>query len=428
MKELTPAHRATVLLTLAATIDPKRGSKLPHGAYVAVATRLGHSTRTVRRLWKAHGHRATDPNLIQYLGNRRKGKCGQKPIDVVKLQAAVAAAPLEARHTYRSTAHATGFARSTIWDKVGRGDLRAHTTRLKPALTAASRAARLNYCLDKIQADVDAGMARFHNFEDTVFLDEKWFFVDVVRRTYVLAPYEDAPTPTTRHKSHIVKVMLLAAVARPRHDRGRNRAFDGKLGIWPFVVETVAVRSSKNRPRGAPVVTPTTVDRDAYWSMLLRCLVPAILTKWPKDSIKTIKLQQDNAGPHLPAGAFWSGRGLALEIVCQPASSPDFNILDLGYFNSIQALQQKRRCKSVVELVQVVKQSFVDLPRFALENVFYTLFRCMEASMLVGGLTTYVIPRANKAKLRKTPGALDRLELCSSDAVVAARAALNELS
>jgi len=252
--------------------------------------------------------------------------------------------------------------------------------------------------------------------------------VDVARRTYILAPGEDAPTPTTRHKSHIVKVMFLAAVARPRHDSGRNRAFDGKLGIWPFVVETIAARSSKNRPRGAPVVTPTTVDRDAYRAMLLRFLVPAVLTKWPKDSIKTIKLQQDNAGPHVRAGAFWSGRGLALEIVCQPASSPDFNILDFEYFNSIQALQQKRRCKSVVELVQVVKQSFVDLPRLALENVFYTLFRCMEASMLVGGLTTYVIPRANKAKLRKTPGALDRLELCSSGAVVAARAALNELS
>ena len=70
-------------------------------------------------------------------------------------------------------AHATGFARSTISDKVAKGDLRACTTRLKPALTAASRAARLTYCLGKIQGEIEEGMrARFHNYEDNVFLDE----------------------------------------------------------------------------------------------------------------------------------------------------------------------------------------------------------------------------------------------------------------
>jgi len=144
--------------------------------------------------------------------------------------------------------------------------------------------------------------------------------------------------------------------------------------------------------------------------------------------VPQVKLQQDNAGPHVKEGVLWVGRGLTLTVVCQPASSPDFNILDLGYFNAIQALQQTCRCKTIVELVQVVNQSFVDLPRTALENVFFTLFRCMEATMLIGGWTTYTIPRSGKAKLRKIPGALEVLRNCSPEAIVSAREALDELT
>jgi len=190
--------------------------------------------------------------------------------------------------------------------------------------------------------------------------------------------------------------MFLSAVARlrPRRDRNRNRNFDGKLEVWPFVVRTKAVRASKHRPRGAEVVVPTAVDRAAYMGMLLSKLVPAIFDKWPRD-IKTIYVQQDNAGPHVQEGLLWSGSGLKVQMVCQPASSPDFNILDSGYFNAIQALQKKQRCKTVLELLWTVQQSFVKLPKVALENVFFTFFRCMESSMLVGGLTTYKLPRSH---------------------------------
>ena len=250
--------------------------------------------------------------------------------------------------------------------------------------------------------------------------------MDVVRRTYILAPGEDAPSPTTRHKSHIVKVMFLSAVARPRRDVGRSQDFNGKLGIWPFVARTTAIRNSSKRPAGTPIMTPTAVNRDAYRNMLTNKLVPAILSRWPRD-VKSIRVQQDNAGPHVKPGLLWEGNGLTVTMVCQPASSPDFNILDLGYFNAIQALQQKRRCRTVEDLLRAVQLSFKELPRQSLENVFYTLWRCMEASMVVGGLTTYKMPHSHKAKLRKIPGALEQLRCCSLEAWLAATEALEEL-
>lgn len=47
--------------------------------------------------------------------------------------------------------------------------------------------------------------------------------------------------------------MCLAAVARPRYEFRRNRYFDGKIGIWSIVEQTLAQRSSVNRPAGTPI-------------------------------------------------------------------------------------------------------------------------------------------------------------------------------
>lgn len=40
--------------------------------------------------------------------------------------------------------------------------------------------------------------------------------------------------------------------------------------------------------------------------------------------------------------------------MCQPPYSPDFNVLDLGYFRAIQTLQHKEAPKTVDELVRAV--------------------------------------------------------------------------
>ena len=71
----------------------------------------------------------------------------------------------------------------------------------------------------------------------------------------------------------------------------------------------------------------------------------------------------DNAPPHLlsidkeiEAAAVESG--LVLRIKRQPANSPDMNLIDLGFFNTIQSVQNKHPTKNVDELITVLKDSY----------------------------------------------------------------------
>lgn len=58
----------------------------------------------------------------------------------------------------------------------------------------------------------------------------------------------------------------------------------------------------------------------------------------------TILVQQDNASPHVKeddAAIREAGQAMGwnIQMRCQPAKSPDFNVLDLGLFTAIQARQ-----------------------------------------------------------------------------------------
>jgi hypothetical protein len=55
---------------------------------------------------------------------------------------------------------------------------------------------------------------------------------------------QEAPKRVCAHKLHILKVMFLAAVARPCFDDNGQCIFDGKIGIWPFIEKVPAKRTS----------------------------------------------------------------------------------------------------------------------------------------------------------------------------------------
>ncbi len=63
-----------------------------------------------------------------------------------------------------------------------------------------------------------------------------------------LAPGEDAPLKVCQRKDHIVKVMFLAAVARPSYNKqGEFIVFNHKIGMGPFVERVAAQRSPQER-------------------------------------------------------------------------------------------------------------------------------------------------------------------------------------
>ena len=48
-------------------------------------------------------------------------------------------------------------------------------------------------------------------------------------------------------------------------------------------------------------------------------------------------------------------QGFDIRLICQPPNSPDFNILDLGFFRAIQSIQYKKNAKTVEDLVSAVQ-------------------------------------------------------------------------
>ena len=49
-----------------------------------------------------------------------------------------------------------------------------------------------------------------------------------------------------------------------------------------------------------------------------------------------------------------------IRLVSQPPKLPDFNFLDLGFFNAIQSLQHKEAPKTTDDLIMAVEKSFLD--------------------------------------------------------------------
>ena len=104
---------------------------------------------------------------------------------------------------------------------------------------------RLEFVLDHVRLD-----GKFSEMYDTVHIDEKFFYIDKVNKSFILAPGEEIPHRTCKNKRFILTIMFAAAVARPRFNTAKNQWFTGLLGIWPFCKQVRAQRSSRNRAAG----------------------------------------------------------------------------------------------------------------------------------------------------------------------------------
>ena len=129
----------------------------------------------------------------------------------------------------------------------------------------------------------------FEDMMNYVHIDEKWFYMTKQKENYYLLPTEESPARFTKSKRFITKTMFMAAVARPRYDYTRKTALDGKIGIWPFVVQEPARRNSKNRPKGRMETKAITkVTRDVVSDTLIEKVIPAIKAKCPNGRNNTV--------------------------------------------------------------------------------------------------------------------------------------------
>ncbi|KAK8453153.1 hypothetical protein SEVIR_5G238150v4 [Setaria viridis] len=148
--------------------------------------------------------------------------------------------------------------------------------------------------------------------------------------------------------------MFLCVCAQPRFRDG-NCIFDGRIGCFPLVTYEPAMRGNQRTGRvcGDLVMKPiTSITRDMIREFMINKVLPAIRAKWLREDVGTpIFIQQDNAHSHLKLDdpVFYEAakqEGFDIRLICQPPNSPNFNILDLGFFSSYSSNSIQEKCKN----------------------------------------------------------------------------------
>jgi hypothetical protein len=251
---------------------------------------------------------------------------------------------------------------------------------------------------------------KFKTFYNEVHVVEKWWFylVQDHGQYYLTANRAPPPTKTVQHKSHIMKVMFLCALARPRYNNTTRQWFDGLIGIYPVGKFNIYQRSSANHERGDLKWTNISLDREEYQKMMIKLELPDIKRKMPINN--NIIVQQDGAKAHLPVDdpvfkakvlELYGNEGDAVKLYTQPAQSPDLNVNDLGFFASLQSMYYRTSPKNAIELIEMVESCFNNYHVYKLNRIWLSLHCCMNKIIEEKGDNKYKLPHMNKERLER---------------------------
>lgn len=386
--------------------------KLKRKTYAKAAEKYNVILSTVKRLWKRVTNRGDGVTELGAIRKKYKGRSGRPPISKEWISEQMKKVPLHQRQTIRSTAFACKMSKSALHRAIKRASVVKYRSNVKPLLTESNRLERVQFALSHIQHKLRT--LPFIDMNNVVHIDEKWFFLTRIKNVYYLYPEEELPKRAVKSKRFIAKVMFLAAVARPRYDHRTNNNFDGKIGIWPFVQDVPAQRNSVNRPAGTIETKSMNVTSEVYTYFLTTKVLPAIKEKWVGRRSNPIFIQQDNARPHSRAAhksinCAGQKDGCDIRMLHQPPSSPDLNILDLGFFNAIQSLQAQKCAVNIDDLVGAVTESFYEIIPTKLSDNFITLQSVMREILIHEGSNNFKIPHLDKSGNRKRGTEITRL-------------------
>ncbi|XP_057791334.1 uncharacterized protein LOC131008478 [Salvia miltiorrhiza] len=325
VKDLTTTQRNQVVqFILQGSID----GKPKHGRILEAVQKFSTSRSTVTRLWRAARKQHQAGEVIHSVSRKITTKRRTRVhLDLTVLS------NLEytKRGTIRKLAVGLETSKSTIGRWVKTGKIRAHTSALKPDLTATNKLLRLRFSLESLELDRILNKIKFRDMHNTVHIDEKWFYITRGSHRYYLAPGEPEPHRTCKSKKFITKIMFMCAVTRPLIAENGTVLFDGKIGIFPFTIQVPAKRNSRNRQAGTlETKAIESITKEVIKDCLINKIIPAIMAKWPEGASKDIFIQQDNARPHILDNdpdfrKAASQGGFNIRLTQQPPNSPDCN-------------------------------------------------------------------------------------------------------
>ena len=413
-------------LQVGAEIQRRRAGRqrVAKGVIEDLARRFETSCRTIETIGRQFRNAIDDPAGMN-LSRRRQGNCGRPKIWQEQSIVRVEKIAPHNRRTIRGMAMDAKIPKTSLHRVLKEMGCRNTRRWIKPLLNKEQRVARVRWVVSHVSGD--RRNTHFNDMRFVVHVDEKWFYAMKDGSRVWLLPTEDRiPPPQTQNKGSIPKVMFIAAVARPQK-RPDGTWFDGLVGIWPFVETVLAQRSSKNRPRGAPELKPINVTGEVFCSYMVNKVLPAVRKQfWHAKT--SVVIQLDGARPHWKASiqpeleAALHFEGFKIKLVQQPSNSPDLNVLDLGFFSSLQRSSDRIRFGgSIEDIVSNTMKAFESYPWETLERVWRSLFAVMACILAENGSNAFDLPHVGKEAEKNAGEAVWEVPVRSGLVIDAAR-------
>jgi hypothetical protein len=184
---------------------------LPRGCLSKVGDTFGIHRRSVARIWR-DSQVGTEVWVDGRVENTRP-----RMYPALDMKAALLAVDGNLRTSCRDCATQLGMSHTTFlrYTKGKNKIFCPSTLALKPTLTQRHRDNRLAFVNSKI---AQCGLLYADQF-DCIHVEEKWFYVDRIRKKIYLTIDEVAPIRDNRNKNFIEKVMFLAPVAQPQRQQ-----------------------------------------------------------------------------------------------------------------------------------------------------------------------------------------------------------------
>ncbi|KAE9045738.1 hypothetical protein PR003_g10277 [Phytophthora rubi] len=421
--------------------------RLPRAVIAAAADKFHVHRNTVSRVWNLmkaalDAGASTDVVMKQVLSKKR-GNCGRKKKDYTAALERLKQLPLNQRGSLRALSTAVGVPRTTLFrllrneDAVGTntdGSQQETSTDvkptvasvIKPALSDKNKRDRLRFCLGKMQPN-----GVFDNMFNVVHINTKWCWL-----------------PSSRDAKK-TKVMFLVAVARPQWDDERQQQFDGKLGVWPFVVadpplplgsyvEDVLAWDQTSAQVGRVFRVLENITKKEIQSMITSNVIPAIKTKMPRSLRRgpifiQLDSQQVRLAPDDPVVAeHGSADGWNIRVQYQPAYSPELVVLNHSFLKCIYPEPVPPHLRSVAvqlppieELFAGVERAFAALSKRRINDGFLALQKSMECIMMAGGSNDFESQEDVTKRSLQQDGSLPMSVVCRPEALSTCQALLS---
>jgi transposase len=380
--------------------DPSTG-KLQNGALKSILSKVNRGKSTVMRTMKEFREMCNQQETLTPDLNETFGQRTGRPSELTE----------ELKAEIKDVNERTG-GRLTILELSNRIQVSVSTMRrylismeaerkstwVKPKLSYQQQMERLRFVLNLRHGN----RARFKSLQNVIMVDESWFYLHKVKGYVRIFPGDDMPDPiSVQHKSHIPKVMFLAAVAQPspEHD------FDGKISLIRVCEEMVAKRKSTYHEAGDVYIHDCTMNAERYRSFMMQ-VFRDVKMKMPWLKGKEVIIQQDGASPHVGRGNIeyfnQEGRkdGWKIQVVTQPPQSPDLNVNDLGFFRSLKCRVEtlKDGANNMDELYDSVLEAWDRYDGPTLTRIWAHQFECYREIIRCVGDNTYLGPHSGVRK------------------------------